>query len=219
MAFQAQVPVISIEGNIGCGKSTMLEKVKMRFQDKPEIVFIPEPVNEWRKIKDKQGVDLLTNFYKDQEKFSFHFQMAAYISRVASITQASQNPNTKLIVIERSIWTDKNVFAKMLYDDEKITLLEYNIYLRWFDEFSKLINHVSNLYIRTDPTVAFQRVKKRSRSGETIPIEYLTRCHQYHDVWLRENSTIINGDIELPKETNIDLVESHINNIYDTIQN
>ena len=161
-------PVVSIEGNIGSGKSTILELLKQRFKDNKSVAFLSEPVDVWREIKDADGVDLLTNFYKNQEKFSFHFQMAAYISRISAITKLQKNPEIKLIVVERSIWTDKNVFAKMLYDDGKISELEYNIYLKWFDEFSKLINHSLNVYIKTKPEVAFERVKKRNRSGETI---------------------------------------------------
>ena len=207
-------PIVSIEGNIGSGKSTILELLKQRFEDNKSVAFLSEPVDVWREIKDSDGVDLLTNFYKNQEKFSFHFQMAAYISRISAITKLQQNPEIKLIVVERSIWTDKNIFAKMLYDDGKISQLEYNIYLKWFDEFSKLINHALNIYIKTKPEVAFERVKKRNRSGETIPLEYLQKCHKYHNDWLNYNSHILNGNIELPDEGNVSIVEEIINSLY-----
>lgn len=206
--------VVSIEGNIGSGKSTIVEFLKQRFKDNKTIAFLSEPVDVWREIKDEHGVDLLTNFYKNQEKFSFQFQMAAYISRIAAITKLQENKEIKLIIVERSIWTDKNVFAKMLFDDGKITTIEYNIYLKWFDEFSKLINHSLNIYIKTNPEVAFERVKKRNRSGETIPLEYLQKCNDYHNKWLNYNSHILNGNIELPDEGNVSIVEEIINSLY-----
>lgn len=206
--------VISIEGNIGSGKSTLVEKLKERFDDNKTVAFLSEPVDVWREIKDESGVDLLTNFYDNQEKFSFHFQMAAFISRIAAITKLQENKEIKLIVVERSVWTDKNVFAKMLYDDGKISTLEHNIYLKWFDEFSKLINHGLNIYIKTSPEKAFERVKKRNRPGETIPLEYLVKCHEYHNSWLNYNSHIINGNIELPDEGNVSIVEEIINSLY-----
>ena len=213
--YQTMLPiVISVEGNIGSGKSTLLEKLKERFSDNDSIAFLPEPVDVWREIKDESGVDLLTNFYKDQDKFSFHFQMAAYISRIAAITKIQENKNIKLIIVERSIWTDKNVFAKMLYDDKKMSHLEYNIYLKWFDEFSKLINHKMNIYVKTTPEVAFERVIKRSRSGEIIPLEYLQKCNKYHDRCLLHNSHIIDGNIELPNEDNVNNVEEFIRAYY-----
>ena len=36
----------------------------------------------------------------------------------------------------------------------------------------------------TDPTIAFERVKKRNREGEDIPLSYLQQCHDYHTKWL-----------------------------------
>ena len=103
----------------------------------------------------------------------------------------------------------------MLFDDGKISTLEHNIYLKWFDEFSKLINHSLNIYIQTTPEVAFERVQKRNRSGETIPLEYLEKCHKYHDEWLNSKTHIIDGNIELPDEGNITIVEEIINSLYD----
>ena len=58
-----------------------------------------------------------------------------YISRLALLRKTiRENPGCH-IVTERSIYTDKNVFAKMLYDDGKIEEVNYKIYLMWFDEF------------------------------------------------------------------------------------
>ena len=55
---------------------------------------------------------------------------------------------------------------------------------------------------------------KRNRKGETIPLEYLKMCHKYHDTWLMGNSGIIDGNIELPEESNIDLIEKTIRFIH-----
>ena len=44
----------------------------------------------------------------------------------------------------------KNVFAKMLYDDKKIEMVNYDIYNRWFDEFVKkypLILNYQHFYL------------------------------------------------------------------------
>ena len=45
------------------------------------------------------------------------------------------NPNS-VIISERCVFTDKNVFAKMLYESDKIDEIEYTIYTKWFDEFA-----------------------------------------------------------------------------------
>ena len=36
--------VLSIEGNIGIGKSTLLGNLRQRFAKDPEVVFVDEPV-------------------------------------------------------------------------------------------------------------------------------------------------------------------------------
>ena len=41
-----------------------------------------------------------------------------------------------------------------------------------------------HVYLKTDPIVSKKRVDKRARVEETIPLEYLTKCHEYHDKWL-----------------------------------
>ena len=71
--------IISIEGNIGSGKSTLLENLKEKYKDDNKMVFLDEPVKLWNNIKDKNGMTMLEKFYSDQDKYSFSFQMMAYI--------------------------------------------------------------------------------------------------------------------------------------------
>ena len=54
------------------------------------------------------------------------------------------------------------------------------------------------IYVRAEPDVCAERVSIRAREGETIPIEYLQKCHQYHEDWLRNNTN------KLTIEANID---------------
>ena len=42
------------------------------------------------------------------------------------------------------------------------------------------------IYIHTDPNIAYERVNKRNRQGENIPLEYLKNCHNYHNEWLNK---------------------------------
>ena len=135
--------------------------------------------------------------------------MMAYISRISQLRQAVREAEQLLknkthkeiiIIIERSIYTDKNVFAKMLYDDKKIEEINYKIYLKWFDEFINDIHIENFIYLRTIPEICLQRVKKRARGGETIPLEYLKRCSKYHDKWIGSITThtpiILEGNSE-----------------------
>ena len=104
--------IISIEGNIGSGKSTLLANLREHFKDVVDIVFLKEPVDEWAKIKDKNGTTILEKFYADQEKYSFPFQMMAYVSRIKELrnTVKEQKKNSSkpfIIITERSLYTDK----------------------------------------------------------------------------------------------------------------
>ena len=177
--------IIVVQGNIGSGKSTFVEKLKMRYSGRKDVCFLQEPVNEWLTVKDKQGVNILENYYKDQPKYAFMFQMMAYISRLAMLKRAIESNLYEYIITERCLNTDRNVFCKMLYDDGLIEDIGYQIYNKWFDEFNNFntIDYV-HIYLKTDPIVSKKRVDKRARAEEAIPIEYLTKCHEYHDKWL-----------------------------------
>ena len=107
--------IVSIEGNIGSGKTTLMEYLKTHFKSK-SIVFLKEPVDEWETIKDHEGTTMLQKFYADQEKYSFSFQMMAYISRLSLLKDTIENNPDAIIITERSLMTDRHVFAKMLYD-------------------------------------------------------------------------------------------------------
>ena len=62
----------------------------------------------------------------------------------------------------------------MLYDDNKIEEVNYQIYLKWFDEFAQETKLDGIIYVHTEPTVCYDRIKKRSRTGEeSIPLDYL----------------------------------------------
>ena len=68
-----------------------------------------------------------------------------------------------IIVTERSVYTDKEVFAKMLYDNNKIEEVNYQIYLQWFNEFIKDIPLNGIIYLKTKPEKSLERIIKRGR--------------------------------------------------------
>jgi deoxyadenosine/deoxycytidine kinase len=209
--------IISIEGNIGSGKSTLLANLREHFKDNDNVVFLKEPVDEWEKIKDKQGITILEKFYADQEKYSFPFQMMAYVSRIKVLRDTLREKIEKnriankenqhfIIITERSLHTDKMVFAKMLYDTGKIEYINYQIYLNWFDTFSSEFPVHKVVYVKTSPKKCYERISKRSREGEeNIPLSYLESCSFYHDNMLDknliscvcENQLVLNGNIDI----------------------
>lgn len=199
--------IISIEGNIGSGKTTFLEELRKAIGENVNVIFLKEPVDAWENIKDKKGETMLQKFYKDQEKYSFSFQMMAFISRLSILKSAMLENENSIIITERSLYTDKMVFAKMLYEQSKIEDINYQIYLCWFDEFVKECPIDYVFYIKADPENCYDRVQKRSRIGESvIPIEYLFECHIYHEEFLSPNGMF--GKNQIIFDGNIDIVEN-----------
>jgi deoxyadenosine/deoxycytidine kinase len=205
--------IVSIEGNIGSGKSTLLENLRKYYSKNMCVIFLQEPVEEWEKIKDSDGNTMLKKFYNDQHRYSFAFQMMAYISRLKILRDTIKNleklENSKkyLIITERSLYTDKHVFAKMLYDQGKIEDVCYQIYLNWFDEFTKDFPINYSVYVNTEPKKCYDRIHKRARDGEElIPLAYLQDCHNYHEEFLDENKGIQTKKLIL--DGNIDIYEN-----------
>ena len=221
--------IVSIEGNIGSGKSTLLENLRNHYNGNTHVIFLREPVDDWEKIKDAEGNTMLKKFYSDQDKYSFAFQMMAYISRLKILRDTIKEIKEKqmdiihnslekaisgniskpqllqyIIITERSLYTDKYVFAKMLYDQGKIEDVCYQIYLNWFDEFAKEfpINH--SVYVNTEPEKCYERIHIRARDGEeVIPLNYLKDCHKYHEEFLdnekgiKTNKLVLNGNVNI----------------------
>jgi deoxyadenosine/deoxycytidine kinase len=202
--------IVSIEGNIGSGKSTLLENLKKYYKTDSNVIFLREPVDDWEKIKDKEGNTMLKKFYADQEKYSFAFQIMAYISRLKILRNTikeicEKKDETYIIVTERSLYTDRQIFAKMLYDQGKIENVCYDIYLTLFDEFTKDFPLNYLVYVNAEPKTCYERIHKRARDGEeVIPLDYLDDCHKYHEEFL-EQTNIIEKKIVL--DGNLDIYE------------
>ena len=224
MAFSSSsYAILSVDGNIGSGKSTLVKALKEHYNsvsnenEKPwknydGIVFIQEPVDLWMSIKDTSGETILSKFYGNTKKYAFSFQMMAYISRLHILKEAvAQYPN-HIIISERCVDTDKNVFAKMLYDDGNIEEVNYQIYLKWFDEFVKDIPVQGYIYVKTDPSVCDMRIKKRNRDGESIPLAYLENCNKYHEEWLNNEDCVytIDGNVDNTEKTHDSVKSSAI---------
>lgn len=183
--------IISIEGNIGAGKSTILEQLEKYVNSKNEInkkiMFLKEPVDIWEAIKDDEtGENILQKFYGDPHKYAFSFQVMAYATRLRLIRKAvRENPDCDIIICERSLEADKQIFARMLSDDGVIGNVEYKIYKQFCTEFSDEFGLSGVIYIDADAEVCSNRINKRRREGEdSIPLDYLQKCKDYHDQWL-----------------------------------
>jgi deoxyadenosine/deoxycytidine kinase len=187
--------LISIEGDIGAGKTTLIDKLKAAH---PYWHFIDEPVGTWVKLQTSEGKNLLELFYEDKTRYSYTFQNCALLSRAMNIANTIQdwqrlcalNPEeaqNNVFVTERCIETDFNVFAKMLHDDGHMNLMEWDLYKMWYDYVKKQSPALSGIvYVNTPPEICHARIAIRGRKGEdSIPLEYLKNLETYQNEWLR----------------------------------
>ena len=197
---QSKVILVSFDGNIGSGKSTMMKKAHEFYRNYANVIFAEEPVEKWNLIKDKNCTEMLKLFYQDQEKHAFKFQIMAFVSRLAGlreIVKANEGKNI-VIITERSLYTDKEIFAKMLYDQGKMSDVEHQIYLTLFDEFAAEFEVNKVVYIRTDPAKCHERIHVRAREGEElIPLAYLEECHNYHEAFLDQDRGLFKEQLVL----------------------
>jgi len=112
--------------------------------------------------------------------------MHAFITRSKDILK--QNTTDNVVIIERSVLTDCNVFATLLHESGKISELEWKLYNEWFSWLTghfKKVKPDKYIYLKADPEVSFNRMVKRTRDEETnIPLEYLEQVSDKHDKWL-----------------------------------
>jgi deoxyadenosine/deoxycytidine kinase len=178
--------IFTVEGNISSGKSTLLSQLKSFKFNKPHIVVL-EQVDEWSQLKDNEGVDILSLFYKDKQKYSYMFQSYVLFSRLHHLLKTiKENPN-HIIICERCHLTDLYVFAKSLYELKDINDIEWKVYNMWHQQLRDMINIKIDgcIFVNTSPEVCIQRLNKRNRTGEGgIPLDYLNLLHEKHVDWL-----------------------------------
>ena len=181
-----------VEGNIGTGKSTFLKK--LNYYTDIEIIY--EPVSEWIKVKDDEGKNILEYFYTDMKRWSYTMQSMAFKSRL-HLLQKSQKEKYRFV--ERSIWTDKYVFAQNCYDSGLMNTLEWSLYNKWYYWLVNLYHNSGNnlipdgiIYLKASPETSWDRINKRGRNEEnTIDKEYIEKISNLHDKWLlNENLNI-----------------------------
>jgi deoxyadenosine/deoxycytidine kinase len=190
-----------VEGNIGTGKSTFLKMVEAQNNDNYQVIY--EPVDVWTNFKDSSGKNILQYFYEDPKRYAYTFQNTAFVSRVEKLKEIDDTKEA--VFIERSIWSDKNVFAKNCFESGMMSQIEHMLYLKWFDWLEQnlaLQGKCHFVYLRCSPETSFDRMKTRNRSEETcVSLEYLTHIHNKHEDWLKssKNVTILNAEADFKK--------------------
>jgi deoxycitidine kinase len=183
--------VFFIEGNIGTGKTTFCKQIENLHLENVQVIF--EPVDEWENTKDSNGKNILQHFYNDMSKNCYLFQSNAFITRFNALKKIDSSK--QFVFVERSMYSDKNVFAKTCHENNMMKDIEWTVYNKWFDTLIGNLNISHNfIYLKCSPETSLARVKKRNRSSEeNITLDYLTNLHNKHDNWLVNNSYIVDA--------------------------
>ena len=194
--------IVSIEGNIGVGKSTLLAEWKRRYENDPRIVFMPEPVDQWSKICNEEGNTILSCFYANPDKYAFPFQVLAYTSRLAAFQKVVEmHPACEIIVCERSLEADRYIFAEMMRDQRTMEPMIYEVYRTLYDATAKPFEVDTIVYLEACPATCLRRIQKRGREGEGgIQLDYLEKCDAYYERWIGQLDKVIRVGCEEEKE-------------------
>ena len=196
--------IVSVEGNIGVGKSTFINILKSKWPYGCEV--ISEPVDIWKNITNSDGKNILQMFYEDIPRWAYSFQNVACITRMMKMENIIRNSTSNYIFLDRSLGTDKNVFEAMLHDQGHLTQIEHSMYNMWCDFYHKYVRPQDNqiyIYLRASPETCALRIKKRARvEEESIRLDYLKGLNDYHDAWLLKEPNVIIIDCEEEFELN-----------------
>ncbi|CAF1249568.1 unnamed protein product [Adineta steineri] len=203
---------IAVEGNIGSGKSTVLQHLaKSSLCD-----IIAEPVENWTNLK---GHNILAMLYDDPQRWGFAFQANAQMTLAKLHAQPTKAP---VKVMERSIYSARYCFVENLYRTKILHSVEYEILDDWFQMLvSNGLCHLDLIiYLRATPETCLQRIQARHRSEEeSIDLGYLQTLHECHEEWLiqrqRTNSSppVIIVDANQTKERVYIDTNTHVNNL------
>lgn len=177
----AKRKLICLEGTIGVGKSTLLERLRQAYahHDPQAVAMVTEPVKLW------QRHDLLGAMY-DGRLNGTCFQQLALDSRCHFLRAAlRKRPPPSVIVTERSPWSDAHVFAKArITNPHELHCygLQYELAI---DDLVAACDgdlEVIMVYLDAAPDVAQERVRQRDRScEEDLPSEVFYALKREHD--------------------------------------
>ena len=176
-----------IEGNIGSGKSTFIEYLSNYNEYcRNHMQSFPEPLKEWR---DLRGINLFELFNENPKRWSYAFETYVVLTML-KYHQLNIDENKKIKIMERSLYSAKEVFTECLKTNKMIKDPEFCVLSEWFDY---LISNEPGLeidliiYIRSKPSISLERINARGRPEEAqITHSYLQSLKTKYDHWLLE---------------------------------
>jgi deoxyguanosine kinase len=182
---------IAFEGNIGSGKTTLVQKIAEDFNAKTVLErFADNP--------------FLPKFYKDQNRYAFPLEMSFLADRYQQLS----DDLAQFDLFKDFVIADYHIFKSLIF--AKITLAEdeYRLYRNLFDiiykEMPKPDLYVY-LYQNTDRLL--QNIKKRGRSYEqNIQADYLDKINNGYLEYIKSQTDL---NVLIIDVSNRDFVKNH----------
>lgn len=169
--------IISVNGNIGSGKSTLMDNLaKAATKDGVKLFdLIPEPIEAWK--------PWLNLFYSDPKRYAYSFQSVVLLHQMIQYEFIcdSQKMMKPMVLFERDPLVSHHIFAQTLLEDGNIHPMEMEVYREMYRRKFHWIPDYT-IYIQTPPELCLERIHQRNRTSEGgIPLDYLRKLHQHHE--------------------------------------
>lgn len=162
---------ITVAGNIGAGKSTLVNKLSQQLGWKPFY----EPVT---------NNPYLADFYQDMPAWGFHSQVYFLTHRLQVYHDLFDCPSS--VILDRSLYEDAEIFAKNLFLNGNMTKRDYETYEALYQSLlSFLPTPDLVIYLRASVSTLQQRIHLRGRDYErSIDPDYLKQLNLAYENWI-----------------------------------
>ena len=162
---------IAIAGNIGTGKSSLLDFLTSTYAIAP--FYEPNDENPY-----------LPDFYKDMKRWAFQSQLFFLSNKFRIHQEADRVPG--VVIQDRTIFEDAEIFATALHQMRKIDRRDWQTYWNFYQTILEAIQPPDlMIYLRCSMRTLRQRIRLRGRHMEQdIPLSYLKRLEGLYENWI-----------------------------------
>lgn len=198
--------VISIEGNIGVGKTTVIDELERTLASNMSVAVLREPVEEW------ESHGFLAAMY-DGKVDPSSFQHMVLMSLAGDLLHKLNERDFVLIITERSAKGNYHVFGKANLTDGTVEHSMYKFtYERVMNGFPPSM-HQSFIHLKGSTATVKARMATRGRDAEKdVADSYLDKLGLLHDQWLGHEADVTTIYVDnMTKKAVLQHVAMHIN--------
>ncbi len=166
---------IAIAGNIGSGKSSLVEFLSRTYGIQP--FYEPNDENPY-----------LPDFYADMKRWAFHSQLYFLSNKFRMHQELDRMAG--VVVLDRTIFEDAEIFATALHRMRKLNGRDWATYWNFYQIILNAIRPPDlMIYLRCNMRTIRKRIRMRGRAMEQdIPLSYLKHLERLYEAWIADYS-------------------------------